>query len=99
MEARFSFNCDFCGKPELTISLAGIVYCQNCKMSYGEQPFKELEAKCSEEKKEIIKSILKQNVPDVALQMAMQNAQIVRSPNIPMQDIPTTKSANAKNVE
>ena len=54
---------------------------------------------CSEEKKEIIKSILKQNVPDVALQMAMQNAQIVRSPNIPMQDIPTTKSANAKNVE
>ena len=71
MEARLGWNCDFCKKAELTISLAGIVYCANCRYSYGEQPFKELEAKCSEEKKEIIKSILKQNVPDVASEMDM----------------------------
>ncbi len=39
MEARLSWNCDFCGKAEITMSLAGILYCNNCKKSYGEQPF------------------------------------------------------------
>lgn len=37
MKAKLSWNCDFCGKPEITISLAGILYCGNCRKSYGEQ--------------------------------------------------------------
>lgn len=40
-----SWNCDFCGKPCITISLAGIIYCDNCKKSYGEQLFKDHESK------------------------------------------------------
>jgi len=28
--------CDYCGKMTITTSLAGIFYCQNCRMSYGE---------------------------------------------------------------
>ena len=30
------WNCDFCGKPALTVSLAGIVYCSACRQSYGQ---------------------------------------------------------------
>lgn len=43
MKATLSWNCDFCGKPCIQMSLAGILYCSNCHMSYGEQPIRELE--------------------------------------------------------
>ncbi len=33
---HLNWNCDFCGKAMLIISFAGIVYCENCRMSYGE---------------------------------------------------------------
>lgn len=49
MNASLCWNCDFCGKPGITVSSAGILYCQFCRMSYGEQinlnilkPIKEL---------------------------------------------------------
>jgi ribosomal protein L37AE/L43A len=37
------WNCDFCGKAMLTMSLAGIIYCENCHMSYGETMTKNLD--------------------------------------------------------
>ena len=36
MRAKLSWNCDFCGKAEIVMSTAGILYCNNCRMSYGE---------------------------------------------------------------
>lgn len=35
VETRIAWNCDFCKKADLTISLAEIIYCNNCKKSYG----------------------------------------------------------------
>jgi len=28
---RLSWNCDYCGKPDLVVSEAGRIYCNNCK--------------------------------------------------------------------
>jgi hypothetical protein len=39
MAIYLSWNCDFCGKPCLTVSMAGVIYCENCRMSYGESIF------------------------------------------------------------
>lgn len=45
MTVHLGWNCDFCKKACITMSLAGILYCDNCRMSYGEQPHKILEEK------------------------------------------------------
>jgi ribosomal protein L37AE/L43A len=37
MTALVAFNCDFCKKTGLKLSLANILYCPNCQKSYGEQ--------------------------------------------------------------
>jgi ribosomal protein L37AE/L43A len=42
MIPKLCWNCDFCGKPEIIISEAGILYCANCRMSYGESASKVL---------------------------------------------------------
>jgi ribosomal protein L37AE/L43A len=31
-----SWVCDFCRKTMLVVSAAGIIYCENCKKSYGQ---------------------------------------------------------------
>jgi len=43
MNGKLCWNCDFCGKPDIIVSLAGTLYCNNCRMSYGEniKPTKE----------------------------------------------------------
>lgn len=40
MTAGLAWNCDVCGKPGLTLSAAGILYCKYCNKSYGEKLFK-----------------------------------------------------------
>lgn len=37
MQTEIALNCDFCNKTGLTISEAGILYCNWCHKSYGEQ--------------------------------------------------------------
>lgn len=37
MGASLCWNCDFCGKAEIIVSQAGILYCAYCRRSYGEQ--------------------------------------------------------------
>jgi hypothetical protein len=37
MTIYLSWNCDFCGKCMITLSQAGVLYCENCRMSYGKQ--------------------------------------------------------------
>lgn len=32
---KLNHSCDFCGKADLVVSEAGIVYCYACKKSYG----------------------------------------------------------------
>jgi len=44
-EVTINWNCDFCGKPCLKISPAGVIYCEKCRMSYGESIFDRLTEK------------------------------------------------------
>lgn len=36
-DVELCWNCDFCGKPGIVISAAGILYCKWCRKSYGER--------------------------------------------------------------
>lgn len=36
MSAVLNWTCDFCKKGHVTIYLAGVLYCDMCRMSYGE---------------------------------------------------------------
>jgi hypothetical protein len=31
-----AWNCDFCGKCGIAVSMAGTLYCEHCRMSYGD---------------------------------------------------------------
>jgi len=33
---RTTWKCDFCKNGNVIVSLAGILYCDTCRMSYGE---------------------------------------------------------------
>lgn len=37
MTIELSWNCDFCRKPGIIMSPAGILYCRYCGKSYGEK--------------------------------------------------------------
>ena len=37
MTADIVWSCNFCGKSGIVVSLSGILYCRQCRMSYGEQ--------------------------------------------------------------
>jgi len=43
-----SWTCDFCKKGMVTISPAGVLYCERCRMSYGKTVYEELEVEESE---------------------------------------------------
>lgn len=66
MDARLGWNCDFCNKPEITMSLAGILYCANCRYSYNETPLKEIEKKIRKWKQSLeIKEDSEKDIMDI----------------------------------
>ena len=40
LEGMIGFNCDLCKMAGLLVSSAGLIYCPNCGVSYGDQIIK-----------------------------------------------------------
>lgn len=72
MEATLGWNCDFCGKPCIVLSSSNVLYCENCKMSYGEVfEMKESTITCEYCGKVIAKLILLDNNANIKIDMAL----------------------------
>ena len=48
------WTCDFCGKPGLIVSLAGILYCPWCRKTYGDSIYDKMDKKKLKELQRIL---------------------------------------------